>query len=69
MMLPFRRRPNTPKHCPSKPAAEATAPEPGVPALEPQHLDYDLHPLNVEGLSHYLGPVLPIVEDERFHVH
>lgn len=63
MMFPFRRRP-TPK-----PTAKKHTPKAPVPApdeLHLQRLDYDLQPLNVESLSHYIEP---IVEDERFRVH
>ncbi|GGA07337.1 hypothetical protein [Dyella caseinilytica] len=66
MMLPFRRRPNAPKQSPYTPAAEVRRPEPGVPELGPRHLDYDLHPLNVESLSHYIEPV---ADEERFRVY
>jgi hypothetical protein len=69
MMLPFRRRPNAPKSSPEKPAADTGSLKPDVPDLGPHHLDYDLHPLNVERLSHYIEPLLPIVENDRFHVH
>ncbi len=66
MMLPFRRRPTPQK--PSSKDAVVNAPdlpsEPTVVTLH--HLDYDLQPLNVENLSHYIAPV---VDDERFRVH
>ena len=65
MMLPFRRRPNAPKQSSGKPADQASQPKPSAPELGPQHLDYDLHPLNVESLSHYIEPV----DEERFRVH
>lgn len=66
MMLPFRRRPTPQK--PSSKAAIVKAPDlPSEPAVVTlHHLDYDLQPLNVESLSHYIAPV---VDDERFRVH
>jgi hypothetical protein len=65
MMLPFRRRP-TPKPTIDKPAPEATVPPPDVTELHLRHVDYNLQPLSVESLSHYIEPV---VDDERFRVH
>jgi hypothetical protein len=65
MMLSFRRP------TPSKPLSKTTTAETDLPQSEPvelgrQHLDYDLQPLRVESLSHYIEPV---VDDERFRVH
>ncbi|RUL80079.1 hypothetical protein [Dyella choica] len=66
MMFPFRRRP-TPKPASQKRKNEAAAMPPNVISeLHPQHVDYDLQPVRVEGLSHYIEP---IVETERFRVH
>jgi hypothetical protein len=65
MMLPFRRRP-TPKPNTPKPTPEATVPPPDVTELHLRHVDYNLQPLSVESLSHYIEPV---VNDERFRVH
>lgn len=65
MMFPFRRRP-TPKQAAAKPAPTPAEPPPDITELHLRHLDYDLHPLRVEALSHYIEP---IVEDERFRVH
>lgn len=66
MMLPFRRRP--PSQKPSPNDAITKAPEAPSDSVEtsPRHLDYDLQPLTVESLSHYIEPV---VDDERFRVH
>jgi hypothetical protein len=66
MMLPFRRRPNSPKQPPSKPAVEVLPPNPVVIELVPAHLDYNLQPINVESLSHYIEPS---ADAERFRVH
>jgi hypothetical protein len=66
MMLPFRRRPPSQKPSPN----DATTKTPEAPSdsveTSPRHLDYDLQPLTVESLSHYIEPV---VDDERFRVH
>lgn len=64
-MFPFRHRP-TPKPTAKKRAPKAAVPPPEVTQLHLQHLDYNLQPLSVESLSHYIEP---IVEDERFRVH
>ncbi|GLQ90100.1 hypothetical protein [Dyella flagellata] len=64
MMLSFRRR-QKPKTAKQR-SAKAAEPQPDVAKLQLQHLDYDLQPLSVESLSHYIEP---IVEDERFRVH
>lgn len=65
MMLPFRRRP-TPKTL-TEPHPPTTAePSPDATELRLRHLDYNLRPLGVESLSHYIEPT---VEDERFRVH
>jgi hypothetical protein len=66
MLLPFRHRPTPPKPLSKTLAAEATSSPPDPAEPGPQHLDYDLQPLHVEGLSHYIEPV---VDDERFRVH
>jgi hypothetical protein len=66
MMLPFRRRSNPPQPSPGTPATEAPPLNPDIPQAGPQHLDYDLHPLNVESLSHYIEPV---TDEGRFRVH
>lgn len=63
MMLPFRRR--TPTST-TKKRTPKTVPPRDVTELHLQHVDYNLRPLNVEGLSHYIEP---IVADERFRVH
>ena len=65
MMLPFRRR-RTPKPTAKKRAPKTVAPPPDVTELHLHHVDYNLQPLNVEGLSHYIEPIF---EDERFRVH
>jgi hypothetical protein len=66
MMLPFRRRPTTSQTS----LNDATVKAPNAPSdsveTSPRHLDYDLQPLTVESLSHYIEPV---VDDERFRVH
>lgn len=65
-MFPFRRRtapkPNAEQHAPKL----GTDRPPDVTELHLQHLDYNGQPLNVEGLSHYIAPM---VENERFRVH
>ncbi|WP_284319895.1 hypothetical protein [Dyella acidisoli] len=65
MMFPFRRRPKSKPNA-KKRAPKATAPLPDVTELHLQHLDYNLEPLSVESLSHYIEPIVP---DERFRVH
>ena len=65
MMFPFRRRP-TPKPVAKERAPEAGVLPPDVTTLHLRHLDYNLQPVSVESLSHYIEP---IVEDERFRVH
>jgi hypothetical protein len=66
MMFPFRRR-TTPKPATSKDKLPLPADRPpNVTELHLQHLDYNGQPLNVEGLSHYIEPM---VENERFRVH
>lgn len=37
----------------------------GTAAVEPKHVDYDRHPLKVQGLEHYIAPP---VGDERFRI-
>ena len=64
MLFSFRRRPK-PKTA-QKPSPKAAEPPPDATELHLRHLDYDLQPLSVESLSHYIEPV---VEDERFRVH
>jgi hypothetical protein len=66
MTISFRRRPNSLKQSPPKQTAEAIQIKPDTIELGPQHLDYDLQPLNVDGLAHYIEPD---VDDERFRVH
>lgn len=66
MMLPFRRRPTTPKQIAATPAAEPAEPTSCKLEIGLKHLDYNLQPLNVESLSHYIEPA---VDDERFRVH
>jgi hypothetical protein len=66
MMLPFRRRPAPIKPSSKTPTADNIPSPSNLPEPGPQHLDYDLQPLNVKGLSHYIEPV---VDDERFRVH
>jgi hypothetical protein len=66
MMLPFRRRPTTPKPSRKIPAVETSDSPPKTNGVSVHHLDYDLQPLRVESLSHYIDPV---VDDERFRVH
>ena len=63
MMLPFRRRPPTST---ARKRTPKTVPLPEITELHLQHVDYNLQPLKVEGLSRYIEP---IVEDERFRVH
>ena len=68
MMLPFRRRPSSPK--PSLKIADTRtqafeAPSVDVHAVKLHHLDYNHEPLTVESLSHYIQPVV----DDRFRVH
>ena len=63
MMLPFRRRPPTST---AKKRTPKTVSPPEITELQLQHVDYNLQPLKVEGLSHYIEP---IVADERFRVH
>jgi hypothetical protein len=68
MMLPFRRRPISPK--PSVKIADNNHPLFQLPpadahAVKRQHLDYNHQPLAVESLSHYIQPEA----DERFRVH
>ncbi|RDS86800.1 hypothetical protein [Dyella psychrodurans] len=68
MMLPFRRRPTSPKPSPKNADTNVeTLEAPPVPAgnVNPYHLDYNHEPLKVEGLSHYFQPI----GDERFRVH
>jgi hypothetical protein len=65
MMLSFCRRP-TPKPTAAKPAATPAEQPPETTALHLRHLDYNLQPLTVESLSHYIEP---IVEEKRFRVH
>ncbi|HEV2681880.1 MAG TPA: hypothetical protein VGV14_15360 [Rhodanobacter sp.] len=62
--------PNNPSSSPPKPAPLPTpAPVIAVPAevdvSSPMHADYNLRPLAVQSLDHY---VIHIEEDERFHI-
>lgn len=66
MMLPFRRRPMSQKLVSKTPTVEAHSSPSHFAELRLRHLDYDLQPLSVESLSHYIEPV---VDDERFRVH
>ncbi|MBE1161625.1 hypothetical protein [Dyella acidiphila] len=66
MMLPFRRRPNSPKQTAATPAADSGEPQSCKIEIGLKHLDYNLQPLNVESLSHYIEPT---VDEERFRVH
>jgi hypothetical protein len=63
MMLPFRRRPPTST---TKKRTPKSALPSEITQLPLQHVDYNLQPLKVEGLSHYIEPM---VEDGRFRVH
>jgi hypothetical protein len=65
MMFPFRRRP-TPKPVAKERTPVAGVSSPDTTELHLRHLDYNLQPVSVESLSHYIEP---IVEDERFRVH
>jgi hypothetical protein len=64
MMFSSRRRPT------QKPAAKNHPTKPATPSQDVtvhlRHLDYNLRPLSVESLSHYIEP---IAEDVRFKVH
>ncbi|HWX67355.1 MAG TPA: hypothetical protein VNZ27_13115 [Rhodanobacter sp.] len=65
MMLP-----NNPSSSPPKPAtipvpAPVVAMPVEVDVPSPMHADYNLHPLAVQSLDHY---VIHIEDDERFHV-
>ncbi len=64
-MLPFRRRPS-PKQAVNLPPPKPTPALPQATGLYLRHLDYNLQPLGVESLSHYIEPV---IEGERFRVH
>lgn len=64
MMLSFRRRPK-PKTA-KKRSPKVVPLQPDVTELHLQHVDYNLQPLSVDSLSHYIEP---IAEDERFRVH
>jgi hypothetical protein len=65
-MMLSSRRPTSPKPL-SKTATIETASSQSEPVEPgPHHLDYDLQPLSVESLSHYIEPVM---DDERFRVH
>ena len=66
MMLPYKRPspPETPAATSTQPEPPATAPV-AVDSSNPSHADYNLHPLKVLSLDHY---ILIDVEDERFHV-
>jgi hypothetical protein len=66
MMISFHRRPNSRKQSTQPPVAEAIQIKPDAAELGPQHLDYDLQPLNVDSLAHYIEPD---VDQERFRVH
>lgn len=64
MMLP-----NSPSTTPPMPASMPTAiPDASVDAdnNHSSHADYNLQPLAVPSLGHY---VILVVEEERFHVH
>ncbi|HTV85926.1 MAG TPA: hypothetical protein VME63_10980 [Dyella sp.] len=70
MMLPFRRRPTSPK--PSSKSRDIDTANRAVEtssahhsAAGLHHLDYNLEPLAVESLSHYTQPMA----GERFRVH
>lgn len=65
MMFTFRRR-SALKLLFKKHIAEPAVPPPDADEVKLQHLDYDLQPLQVESLSHYIEPAL---EQERFRVH
>lgn len=68
MLLPFRRRPTPPK----SPSTPWTPGKPALPHAHDRadearpHLDYNLHPLNVESLEHYIESP---PGDEPFKVH
>ena len=64
-MMFFFRRHAKPKAAGKSPPKTSTPP-PDAVELRLQHLDYDLQSLSVEGLSHYIEP---IVQDERFRIH
>jgi hypothetical protein len=68
MMFSFRRRPTSRK--PSSKNADTHVEASEAPSAEAgdvnlRHLDYNLEPLSVERLSHYIEPIV----DERFRVH
>jgi hypothetical protein len=73
MMLPFRRplANKTTTAVPDRPAMATPVDAPSriadaIAAKAAPHVDYDLHPLAVHELDHYIDQE---IEDERFHVH
>ncbi|GGY24887.1 hypothetical protein GCM10008098_18150 [Rhodanobacter panaciterrae] len=62
MMHP-QTHPITPKPLTTAPAWESATAVAGVDEIPMAHLDYNLHPLLVQGLEHY---VVSAGEDERF---
>jgi hypothetical protein len=67
MLLPFRRRPTQAKSLSTSwtPGKPAELQHDHVADARP-HLDYNLHPLNVERLEHYIESPL---NNEPFKVH
>lgn len=65
MMLPFRRRP-APRLSLKKQEPKSSEQLRDVTLLPLRHLDYNLQPLNVESLSHYIDL---LAREERFRVH
>ncbi|RDS81246.1 hypothetical protein DWU98_11980 [Dyella monticola] len=64
-MLFSSRRPTRPPTAKKHAHESITKASPAAAELRLHHLDYNLQPLSVASLSHYVEPV----EDERFRVH
>lgn len=66
-MMPSSNRPSAPPMPTSTPVPEPADPVlDGVDEALPPHADYNLHPLTVNSLEHYVAPVEE--NGERFHV-